>query len=144
MAAMKVSELMSREVQFLDPEAVVSEAAVMMGELEVGALPVGTAERLDGVLTDRDILYRVVARGLNGASLRVREVMTRLVFGCTEDDPVQAVMDLMASHHIRRMPVRDAQGVVTGWITLGDLSRRLLLDSEALQKVLREATEEPV
>jgi CBS domain-containing protein len=140
---MKVSEVMSRDVEFLDAEAPVSEAAVMMGELEVGAVPVGTAERLEGVVTDRDILYRVVAKGLDCGTVRVREVMTRPVFGCGEDDSVQAAMDLMASHHIRRMPVRDAQGVVTGWITLGDLSRRLLLDSGTLQQALRDLTEEP-
>jgi CBS domain-containing protein len=140
---MKVSEVMSRDVEFIDGEATVADAAVMMGELEVGALPVGTAERLQGIVTDRDILYRVVAKGLDCAAVRVREVMTRPVIGCGEDEPVQAVMDLMASHHIRRMPVRDAAGVVAGWITLADLSRRLLLDSGTLQASLREITEAP-
>ena len=140
---MKVAEAMARDVEFLDPDVPVSEAAVMMGELEVGAVPIGTADRLEGVLTDRDILYRVVARGLDCSTVRVREVMTRPVFGCGEDDSVQAAMDLMASHHIRRMPVRDAREVVVGWITLGDLSRRLLLDSGSLQQALRELTEKP-
>jgi CBS domain-containing protein len=140
---MKVSEVMSRDVEFIDGEATVAEAAVMMGELEVGALPVGTAERLQGIVTDRDILYRVVAKGLDCAAVRIREVMTRPVIGCGEDEPVQAVMDLMASHHIRRMPVRDAAGAVTGWVTLADLSRRLLLDSGTLQASLREITEVP-
>ncbi|MGK7869483.1 CBS domain-containing protein [Falsiroseomonas sp. E2-1-a20] len=134
---------MSRDVEFLAADVPVSEAAVMMGELEVGAVPVGTADRLEGVVTDRDILYRVVAKGLDCSVVRVREVMTRPVFACGEDDSVQAAMDLMASHHIRRMPVRDAQGLVVGWITLGDLSRRLLLDSGHLQQALREVTEEP-
>ena len=140
---MKVSEVMSRDVEFIDEEATVADAAVMMGELEVGALPVGTAERLQGIVTDRDILYRVVAKGLDSAAVRIREVMTRPVIGCGEDEPIQAVMDLMASHHIRRMPVRDAAGVVTGWVTLADLSRRLLLDSGTLQASLREVTEAP-
>ena len=140
---MKVSEVMSRDVEFVDGDATVADVAVMMGELEVGALPVGTAERLQGIVTDRDILYRVVAKGLDSAAVRIREVMTRPVIGCGEDEPVQGVMDLMASHHIRRMPVRDAAGVVTGWITLADLSRRLLLDSGTLQASLREVTEAP-
>jgi CBS domain-containing protein len=140
---MKVSEVMSRDIEFIDGEATVADAAVMMGELEVGALPVGTVEKLQGIVTDRDILYRVVAKGLDCAAVRVREVMTRPVIGCGEDEPVQAVMDLMASHHIRRMPVRDAAGMVTGWITLADLSRRLLLDSGTLQASLREITEAP-
>jgi CBS domain-containing protein len=140
---MKVSEAMSRDVEFLGEDAPVSEAAVMMGELEVGAVPVGTADRLLGILTDRDILYRVVAKGLDCSAVKVREVMTRPVIGCGEDDAVQAVMDIMASHHIRRMPVRDATGQTVGWITLADLSRRLLLDNGKLQDALREITEAP-
>ena len=140
---MKVAEVMSRDVEFIDENVPVSDAAVMMGELEVGALPVGSAERLLGILTDRDILYRVVAKGLDCSAIRVREVMTRPVIGCGEDDALQAVMDIMASHHIRRMPVRDAVGRTIGWITLANLSRRLLLDSGTLQKALREITEAP-
>jgi CBS domain-containing protein len=140
---MKVSELMSRDVEFIDPDVPVSEAAVMMGELDVGALPVGAPDALLGVVTDRDLLYRVVARGLDSSAVRVREVMTHSVFGCTEDDPVQTAMDMMAAHHVRRLPVRDARGLVTGWVTLADLSRRLLLDSGSLQAALREITEAP-
>jgi CBS domain-containing protein len=141
---MKISEVMSRDVEFIGENAAVMDAAVMMGELEVGALPVGTADRLLGIVTDRDILYRVVAKGLDCSVVRLREVMTRPVIACSEDDAVQAVMDLMASHHIRRMPVLDSVGLVTGWITLADLSRRLLLDSETLQEALRGITEAPV
>ncbi len=138
---MKVSELMTRYVEFIDGEAPVREAAVLMGEVDVGALPVGTAERLDGVVTDRDILYRVVARGLDPNIVRVREVASRPVVACGEDDTLQAAMDLMAAHHVRRLLVRDAAGAVTGWITLADLSRQLLVGSEALQASLRELSE---
>jgi CBS domain-containing protein len=102
----------------------VQEAAAMMGELDVGALPVGAPERLEGVLTDRDILYRVVARGLDCAAVRVRDVLTTPVLSCRAEDDVRDAMDLMAAHHIRRLPVRDAAGRVVGWVTLADLSRR--------------------
>jgi CBS domain-containing protein len=138
---MKVSELMTRYVEFIDGEEPVRAAAELMGEIDVGALPVGTAERLDGIVTDRDILYRVVARGLDPNAVRVREVASRPVVACGEDDTLQAAMDLMAAHHVRRLPVRDAAGAVTGWITLADLSRQLLVGSEALQASLRELTE---
>lgn len=140
---MKAAELMSRHVEFLPAEATAQEAAEMMGELDVGALPVGNERDLQGILTDRDILYRVVARGLDPTRTRVREVMSAPVVACAEDDPVQAVMDAMAAHHVRRMPVQDAAGRVTGWVTLADLSRRLLLDSETLQDSLRRLTEAP-
>jgi CBS domain-containing protein len=138
---MRVADLMSRHVEFIEADAPVQEAAVLMGELDVGALPVGAPERLEGVLTDRDILYRVVARGGDCAAVRVRDVLTTPVLSCRPEDEVRHAMDLMAAHHIRRLPVRDGAGRVVGWMTLADLSRRLLLDSGALQAALRDATE---
>ena len=138
---MIVSDVMSRDVEFLGAAATVQQAAELMGELDVGALPIGDAARLDGIVTDRDILYRVVARGLDPAATPVRAVLSHPVIACNEGETVQAVMDRMATNHIRRMPVRDAADVVVGWITLADLSRRLLVDSAALQAALLQLTE---
>lgn len=138
---MIVSDVMSGDVEFLDAAASVQEAAELMGELDVGALPVGTAARLEGVVTDRDILYRVVARGLDPAGTQVRDVLSSPVIACDAADTLQAAMDLMAANHIRRMPVQGEAGRVVGWITLADLSRRLLVDSTALQSALLELTE---
>ena len=140
-SAMKVADLMTRHVEFVDGEAPVKEAAELMGEIDVGALPVGAADRLEGILTDRDVLYRVVARGLNPNAVRVREVASQPVSACGEDDAVEAAMDLMAAHHVRRLPVRDASGRVVGWVTLADLARRLLVGSDALQTALRSLAE---
>jgi CBS domain-containing protein len=114
-----------------------------MGELDVGALPVGGPEAVEGVVTDRDILYRVVAGGLNGAELAVREVASRPVIGCGEEDTLQVAMDLMAAHGIRRLAVRNSEGRVVGWITLSDLARHLLVGSGPLQDTLRALTEAP-
>ncbi len=138
---MKVSDIMTRFVEFIDPDATVKEAAELMGELDVGALPAGSEERVEGVVTDRDILYRVVARGLDPREVRVREVLSRPVVACAEDDTITAAMDMMAANHIRRMPVRDSRGRIGGWITLADLARKLLVDSDALQNSLRAMTE---
>jgi CBS domain-containing protein len=140
---MRIAEAMTGHVAFILPEATVQEAAVMMGELDIGALPVGAEDDLIGIVTDRDILYRLVARGSDPARTRVREVMTSPVIACAPDDTVQAVMDLMAAQHIRRAPVREAAGRVLGWITLADLARRLLLEDPALQDRLRQLTEAP-
>ncbi|MBV1798262.1 CBS domain-containing protein [Siccirubricoccus sp. G192] len=134
---------MTGHVAFIPPEAAVQEAAVMMGELDIGGLPVGAEDDLIGIVTDRDILYRLVARGRDPARTRVREVMTSPVIACAPDDTVEAVMDLMAAQHIRRAPVCEAAGRVLGWITLADLSRRLLLEDPALQDRLRQLTEAP-
>ena len=140
---MKVGGIMSRHVEFIPGGATVADAAELMGELDVGALPVGSAEELEGIVTDRDILYRVVAKGLNGAEVLVRDVANRPVIGCGEEDMLESAMDLMATHSIRRLAVRDDAGRVVGWITLADLARYLLVESGPLQGALRELTEAP-
>jgi len=131
---------MTRHVEFVAPDATAQHAAALMGELDVSALPVGSAEDLRGIITDRDLLYRVVAEGKDPTSTPVSDVATKLVFTCRADDPLTSAMDLMASHNIRRLPVTENEQVV-GWLTLSDLSRRLLVDSEVVQNGLRDLTE---
>jgi CBS domain-containing protein len=133
---MKVADVMTRHVEFIAAEASAQDAAALMGELDVSSLPVGSPEAINGILTDRDLLYRVVAEGKDPRRTRVGEVATRLVFTCRSDDPISTAMDLMASHNIRRLPVM-AEGSVVGWLTLSDLSRRLLVDSEIVQNGLK-------
>ncbi len=135
-----VADLMTKHVEFVAPGASAQDAAALMGELDVGALPVGTADDLQGVVTDRDLLYRVVAEGRDPRRTRVIDVATRLVFTCRPDDPVTAALDLMAAHSVRRLPVLDAERVV-GWVTLQDLARRLLVDNEVVQSALGKAIE---
>src|SRR3954463_1237552 len=115
---MKVADLMAKHVEFIDPDATVQDAASMMGELDVGALPVGSAEDLKGVITDRDILYRVVAEGKDPRRTEVLQVASRDVFTCRPEDPIGAAMDVMAAQNVRRLPVADEAGRVVGWITL--------------------------
>jgi CBS domain-containing protein len=134
---MKVSDLMTRQVEFIAADATVEDAAVLMGELDVGALPVGDHRQLVGIVTDRDILFRVVAEGRDPARTRVGEIATRRVVTCSPDDDYGVALELMASHNIRRLPVRDEAGTVLGWITLSDLARRLLIDSGTVQKGLQ-------
>ncbi len=139
---MTVAELMSRDVEFIDLEATAQDAAELMGEIDVGALPVGTAERLQGIVTDRDILYRVVAKGLDPVHTHLRDILSRPVITCRPGDALNAAMDMMASNHIRRLPVQDPEsGAVVGWVTLADISRRLLVGHAGLQDALRELTE---
>lgn len=137
---MKVADLMTRHVEFIEPDATAQDAASLMGELDVSALPLGSADDLKGVITDRDLLYRVVAEGKDPKRTRVADVSTKLVFTCRSDDPLTTAMDLMASHNIRRLPVLDDERVV-GWLTLSDVSRRLLVDSEVVQNGLKGLTD---
>src|SRR5215210_6777320 len=138
---MKVGDLMAKHVEFIDADATAQDAASLMGELDVSALPVGSAEELKGVITDRDILYRVVAEGKDPRRTSVLQVATKLVFSCKPEDDLSVAMNLMASQNVRRLPVLDDAQHVTGWITLSDLSRHLLVESEVVQGALTEITD---
>lgn len=139
---MNVGDVMSREVEFIGQEASAQDAAELMGEIDVGALPVGTADRLHGIVTDRDLLYRVVAKGLDPASTRLRDIASRPMITCRSSDTLHSAMDTMAANHVRRMPVQDPEtSMVVGWVTLADISRALLIGSGELQQALRAMTE---
>jgi CBS domain-containing protein len=138
---MKVTDFMTRHVEFIEPDATIQETVILMGELDVSALPLGSPADLKGIITDRDILYRVVAEGKDPKRTRVVEVATRLVFTCRPDDPLITAMDVMASHNIRRLPVAEEGAGIVGWLTLSDVSRRLLVESEVVQNGLRDLTD---
>ena len=137
---MRVADVMIRYVEFLKPDATAQEAASLMGELDVGSLPIGSPDDLKAVITDRDLLYRVLAEGKDPKRTRALDVATKLVFTCRADDPITTALDLIASHNISRLPVVEDNKVV-GWLTLSDLSRRLLVDSEIVQRGLKELTD---
>lgn len=141
---MLVSEIMARALEFIAPDDTLQEAAVLMAELDVGALPVGSPDDLQGVVTDRDILMRSVAEGRDPTRTRVREAMSSTVFTCRETDSLATAMDIMGSYHVRRLPVVDEGGIVTGWLTLSDVSRRLLLDTGAVREALKELSADGV
>jgi CBS domain-containing protein len=138
---MKVSELMATVVEFLDPGASVQEAAALMGELDVGALPIGTAEALKGIITDRDILYRLVAEGKDPRRTPALQIASKQIFSCGPNDELGTAMDVMAAQNVRRLPVLDDAQRVVGWITLSDLSRHLLVESELVQNALKDVTD---
>src|SRR5205807_7646331 len=87
-ASMKVSEAMTRRVRVANPKETVQHAAQIMASLDVGVLPVGENDRLVGMITDRDIAIRGVARG-KGPSARVQDGMTRAVKYCFGDQDVE-------------------------------------------------------
>jgi CBS domain-containing protein len=134
---MKVADLMTRHVEFIEPEASVQDAAALMGELDVSALPVGSAEELKGIITDRDILYRLVAEGKDPRRTPVMQIASKIVFSCRPEDNLNVALDLMGSQNVRRLPVLDDAQRVMGWLTLSDLSRHLLVESEVVQNALK-------
>jgi CBS domain-containing protein len=138
---LRVADVMARDVEFIEPQASAQDAAVLMGEIEVGALPVGSADHLVGIVTDRDLLYRVVARGRDPTAVAVQEVASRPVLSCDPGDSLRVALDIMGTNYVRRLPVVDGNRKVVGWLTLADISRHLLVHDDALQVSLQALTE---
>jgi CBS domain-containing protein len=114
---MQVAELMERDVTLVPPEDSVQSAARAMADLDSRFILIGAGDRMDGILTVRDILIRVVAAGLDPATTAVGQVMSSSLFVCGADEPAAQVVQRMAEHHIEQIPVLDAAGRLLGTIT---------------------------
>jgi len=137
---MKIADAMTRTFDLIEPSASVREAATRMAEQDIGGAFVGTAEAIEGVLTDRDIIVRVVVEGLHPAEVIVRDVMTPEVETCREDDEIETVFAAMREGQFRRMPVLSQEGKLIGVVTLGDLARHVESPEKVAEK-LREISE---
>lgn len=119
---MQATHVMTRNIVTVLPDATVREAARLMDELNVGALPVCDGATLLGIITDRDIVVRATADGMRPDTTPVHVVMTEDVCWCYGDDPVEDIQREMSRRQIRRMPVLDDEDRLVGIVTLGDLA----------------------
>ncbi|MBP2159199.1 MULTISPECIES: CBS domain-containing protein [Asticcacaulis] len=119
---MKVSEVMCPEFEIATPDTTLREAAQMMRDGDFGYLPVGENDRLSGALTDRDIVIRAVAEGLD-ADTPVRQIMTENVVYCFEDNDISEAGDVMRTRQIRRLVVLDRDKRMVGILSIGDIAR---------------------
>jgi CBS domain-containing protein len=119
---MKVSEVMTREVQTVRPDQPVKEAASFMLSTDSGSIPVTEGGRLIGMITDRDIAVRGIARGY-GPDTLVRDLMTNDIVCARDDEDVEEVATRMSEAQVRRLPVIDENEKLCGIVSLGDLSR---------------------
>jgi CBS domain-containing protein len=118
---MKVSEVMTAQVATASPRDTVADVARVMAQVESGAVPVTDDGKVVGLITDRDIVLRVVAENLP-LSTPVAEVMTSGVQTCREDDNVADAAGKMGSKQIRRLVVLNERGGLTGMLSLGDIA----------------------
>lgn len=135
---MKVKEIMTTGVQVIHPDDSLQAAAQKMSSHDIGFLPVLEANHLVGVITDRDLVLRGVAQGMNSDAMLGREVMTAPVIHCFEDQDVKDVAKLMEESQIRRLVVLSrSDGHLVGVVSLGDLALKSQPDTsaEVLQRV---------
>jgi CBS domain-containing protein len=135
---MKVSEVMTRDVQTVRPDQPVQDAASFMLSADAGSIPVTDGDRLIGMITDRDIAVRGIAKGY-GPETPVRELMTDDVVCARTDDDVEDVASKMSEAQVRRLPVIDDNERLCGIVSLGDLSRET--DDETAGEALEGVSE---
>lgn len=134
----KIADIMSTDVQTIQPQESLRRAAQCMQELDVGALPVCDGERLLGMLTDRDITVRGIADGLDPDSACVSDIMSPEVDTITVDQDADEAKRLMGERQIRRLPVVDASRRLVGIVSLGDLAVR---ESGHIDRAVREISQ---
>lgn len=143
---MKIIEIMTREVEIVQPDDTVQLAARKMRDRDVGFLPVCDGDTLMGVLTDRDLTIRALAEGMDTTVMLSRDLMTTPAIHGFDDQDVSEAARLMEENQIRRLVIlsRDDESVV-GIITLGDIARHSTtkLSGRVLQKVSEPEPSEP-
>ena len=118
---MKVREAMTADVRLVDPDRTIQEAAQLMAEWDIGAVPVGQNDHLVGMITDRDIAVRAVADGC-GPDTRIGDVMSHEVKYCFDDEDLDDVASNMGDIQVRRLPVVNRDKRLVGIVSLGDVA----------------------
>lgn len=135
---MKLSEIMTENVEVIHPEDTLQEAARKMRDRDVGLLPVCDGKKLIGMLSDRDITIRAVAEGMHPTDMVGRDLATFPVLYCYEDEDVNEAAKIMKKNQIRRLVVlRRKDKQMVGMVALGDLAVNTddKLSGDVLQKV---------
>ena len=119
---MQVKEAMHTGVEWVEPDTPVTMIAKKMRDLDIGAIPVCEKDHLVGMITDRDITCRAVAKGDDISKLTAGDVMTKGVVYCRDTEDLQDAIHIMEDKQIRRMPAIDEDKRMVGMLSLGDVS----------------------
>lgn len=119
---MRVKDVMTSPVHIVEPATSVVAAAKKMRDANIGCLPVGEAGQLLGMVTDRDIVMRCIADGIDCNRRTVRDVMSAKLLVCFDDQPVEEARRLMTEYRVRRLPVLDQKQRLVGIVSFDDLS----------------------
>ena len=135
---MKVSEIMTTNVECVAPETAITELAEKMKKLDVGFLAVCENDRIAGTVTDRDIVVRGIAGSRDIASVKASDVMTKSVHCSSETDDAKDVAKKMRAKGVRRMLLLDQNKRLTGVVSIGDISK---VEEKESGKTLKDISE---
>jgi CBS domain-containing protein len=120
---MKVKDAMHKGVDWVSPETPVTELAKLMRDHDVGAIPIGENDRLVGMVTDRDIVCKGLAKdNFDARDATARDVMTAEIHCCRDDDDLAKAVRHMEELKVRRLPVINKNKRMVGILSLGDVS----------------------
>ncbi|HET8568834.1 MAG TPA: CBS domain-containing protein [Candidatus Limnocylindria bacterium] len=134
---MKAKDLMTREPATLTPQSTIAEAATLMKQEDCGSIPIVEGSRLVGIVTDRDIVIRVVAAGKDPRTTRISDAMTADPVTIRPETSVDEASDIMAKRQVRRLPVCE-DGKLVGILVIGQVARK---DDEDAGEALKEISE---
>jgi predicted transcriptional regulator len=132
----KVGSLARRINIMIDSERTVREAAIMMDRMNVGCLLVTKEDKIIGIVTERDLVRRVLATGIDHTSIKVKEIMSYPVIAIEPDSSLIDAVKLMASHGFRRLPVIEKDGRLVGIVTINELAEALAETRELCRELL--------
>lgn len=135
---MKIRSAMTQHVEVIEPNRSITEAAKMMERLDVGVVPVCENDKLIGMVTDRDVVVRVLAKERDPDTTTVSECMTSPVFFCYDNQDITEAIDIMEQRQIRRLCVLNQSNRLVGILSLGDIAtstHRRELAGELIEKV---------
>jgi len=127
---MKVHDVMTSSVDWVTPETSVVEVAQLMKKDDVGSIPICKGNSLIGIITDRDIVLKVVAAGGNTNNISAKDIMSKDIISVSADQDVHEAADLMSKYQIRRLPVVE-KGNLVGIVAIGDLAIERIHINEA-------------
>jgi CBS domain-containing protein len=125
------------QIMSVEPDAKLSTAIKLLGEKKIGAVLVMNQSRIEGILSERDIVRVLGDRGAGVLEEPVSSVMTRKVVSCKETDTVAEIMETMTTGKFRHLPVLD-NGKVVGLISIGDIVKWRVREFETEQEALRD------
>jgi CBS domain-containing protein len=137
MTVRSILESKGTDIVAVQPGAKVSAVVRLLAEKRIGALLVMTDGRIDGIVSERDIVRVLAENGVDVLDQPVRSIMSAKVVTCRRADTVAAIMETMTNHKFRHLPVVE-EGRVVGLISIGDVVKKRVMEYEKEQEALRE------
>ena len=137
MTVRAILDTKGHQIQSVEPDAKLSAAIKILGERKIGAVLVMSEGRIEGILSERDIVRVLAERGAAVLGEPVSVVMTRKVISCRQSDTVAGIMEMMTLGKFRHLPVVEGDKVV-GLISIGDIVKWRVKEYETEQEALRD------